>query len=111
MRKRFIESPPGLSMHLNPSSRKYSLTFEYNVVAYPESNSLLEWDRVSNQVPKTSSKALSLARREKMRILVCPGLGSSLKKVVSELELEPWGPVTPVSKGVDASGSGTSWHR
>lgn len=45
-----------------------------------------------------------------MRILVCAGLGSSLKKVVSEMELEPWGLVTPVSKGVDASGSGTSWH-
>ena len=40
-------------------------TFEYSIVAYPESNSLLEWDQVSNQVPKTSSKALSLTRREK----------------------------------------------
>ena len=109
--KTLHRAPSGLSMHLNTSSWKYSLTFEYNVVAYPESNSLLEWDRVSNQVPKTSSKALSLTRREKMRILVCAGLGSSLKKVVSEMEPEPWGLVTPISKGVDASGSGTSWHR
>ena len=110
MRKCSIESPPGLSMHLNLSSWKYSLTFEYNVVAYPESNSLLEWDRVSNQVPKISSKGSFFNQEGENENSGLCWAGELLKKVVSEMEPEPWGLVTPVSKGVDASRSGTSWR-
>lgn len=81
------------------------------MVAYPESNSLLEWDRVSNQVPKISSKGSFFNQEGKNENSGLCWDGEFLKKVVSEMEPEPWGLVTPICKRVDASSSGTSWRR